>query len=44
MSKIRISEVTHATLRSLAAAGGQPMHAILDQAVEEYRRRLILGL
>jgi len=38
MSNVRISEATHATLRSLAAEGGQTMQAILDQAVEEYRR------
>ncbi|SRR5260370_42530190 len=39
MSTVRITETTHAALRSLAAEGGQTMQAVLDQAVEEYRRR-----
>lgn len=40
MSNVRISESTHATLRSLAAEGGESMQSVLDKAVEEYRRRL----
>ena len=40
MSNVRISESTHAALRSLAAEGGDTMQAVLDKAVEEYRRRL----
>jgi len=40
MSNVRISESTHATLRSLAAEGGETMQAVLDKAIEEYRRRL----
>jgi hypothetical protein len=39
MSNVRISESTHAALRSLATEHGQTMQAVLDQAVEEYRRR-----
>ena len=40
MSNVRISESTHTALRSLAAEGGETMQAVLDKAVEEYRRRL----
>jgi len=40
MSNVRISESTHAALSSLAAEGGVSMQAVLDKAVEEYRRRL----
>jgi predicted transcriptional regulator len=36
---VRISEETHQTLRELAARTGQPMQAIVDQAIEDYRRR-----
>jgi len=39
MSNIRITEATHAALRSLATKGGETMQAVLDKAVEEYRRR-----
>jgi hypothetical protein len=39
MSNVRISEPTHAALRCLAAEGGETMQAVLDKAVEEYRRR-----
>ena len=38
MSNVRISESTHDALRSLAAEGGETMQAVLDKAVEEYRR------
>lgn len=39
MSNVRISESTHAALRSLAAEGGETLQAVIDKAVEEYRRR-----
>jgi hypothetical protein len=39
MSNVRVSESTHAALLSLAAEGGESMQAILDKAVEEYRRQ-----
>ena len=39
MSNVRINESTHMVLRSLAAEGGETMQAVLDKAVEEYRRR-----
>jgi hypothetical protein len=39
MSNVRISESTHAALRSLAAEGGETMQAVLDRAVDEYRLR-----
>lgn len=35
---VRISEQTRATLRELAEKLGEPMHAVLEQAVEAYRR------
>jgi len=40
MSNIRVSESTHAALRSLASEGGETMQAVIDKAIEEYRRRL----
>jgi predicted transcriptional regulator len=39
MSNVRISEPIHATLRSLAAEAGESMQAVLERAVEDYRRR-----
>ena len=39
MTNVRISEDTHAALRSLAALEGATMQSVLDKAVEEYRRR-----
>jgi hypothetical protein len=36
---IRISQKAHLTLKELAARSGQPMQDILDQAIEEERRR-----
>jgi hypothetical protein len=39
MSNVRISESTHTALRDLAAEAGETMQAVLDKAVEEYRRR-----
>jgi predicted transcriptional regulator len=35
---VRVSEHTHELLRKLAAATGQPMQQVLEQAVERYRR------
>ena len=40
MSNVRVSESTHAALRSLANESGETMQAILDKAIEEYRCRL----
>lgn len=40
MSNVRVSESTHATLRSLAAESGETMQAVLDKAIEEYHCRL----
>jgi predicted transcriptional regulator len=39
MSNVRVSETTHAALRSLADEVGETMQAVLDKAVEDYRRR-----
>jgi hypothetical protein len=39
---LRISKQTRETLRRLAYDAGEPMQAILDRAVEEYRRRLMV--
>jgi predicted transcriptional regulator len=36
---VRVSEETRNVLRDLAARTGQPMQAILERAVEDYRRR-----
>ena len=40
-TNIRISE-SHETLRRLAGEEGRPMEAVLDQAVERYRRARFL--
>lgn len=40
MSTVRISEATRASLRSLAFEAGETMQAVIDKAVEDYRRRL----
>ncbi len=39
---VRISDETRRTLRELAARRGGSMQAVLDEAVEEYRRRRFL--
>jgi hypothetical protein len=39
MSNVRISEESHSTLRSLATEEGETLQAVLDRAIEEYRRR-----
>ncbi len=36
---VRISEQSHQHLRELAAQSGEPMQAILDTALEQYRRQ-----
>ncbi len=38
MTNVRISNDTHSTLRGLADVEGQSMQAVLDKAVECYRR------
>lgn len=40
---VRVSEVTRDLLRSLAAAEGKPMQAIVAAALEAYRRERFLG-
>lgn len=39
---VRISEQTHQALREIARAEDSSMQAVLDKAVEEYRRRRFL--
>ena len=35
---VRVTEHTHNILRELAAASGEPLQRVLEQAVEQYRR------
>jgi predicted transcriptional regulator len=35
---VRVTEHTHALLRELAAATGEPLQQVLEEAVERYRR------
>ena len=35
---VRVTEHTHALLRELAAATGEPLQQVLEDAVEQYRR------
>lgn len=35
---VRVSERTHQVLRELAAATGEPLQQVLEEAVERYRR------
>lgn len=42
-TKARISSTSHETLRRLAREEKQPMQAILDNAVERYRRARFLN-
>jgi predicted transcriptional regulator len=35
---VRVSERTHQVLRELAAAKGEPLQQVLEEAVERYRR------
>ncbi len=37
---VRVTEHTHTLLRELAAATGEPLKTVLEQAVEAYRREL----
>lgn len=39
---VRISEQTHHRLREMAAQSGEPMQAVLDKALEQYRRQKFL--
>lgn len=39
---VRVSEPTHRTLRQLSEQLGESMQGILDQAIEEYRRKRLL--
>ena len=39
---VRISEQAHRRLRELAAQSGEPMQAVLDKALEQYRRQEFL--
>ncbi len=39
---VRISEQSHRHLRELAAQSGEPMQAVLDKALEQYRRQRFL--
>lgn len=39
---VRVSAETHAKLKELAAHAGEPMPAVLDKAVEAYRRQKFL--
>ena len=41
-TQVRVSNSTHQTLRSLSAEVGESMQTILEQAVEQYRRRRFL--
>ena len=36
---VRVSEQSHSYLREMAAEYGEPMQAVLDRAVESYRRQ-----
>ncbi len=39
---IRISDTAHRVLKRLANDSGQPLHAVIDDAVEFYRRARVL--
>ena len=39
---VRVSEPTHRTLRELSEQLGESMQGILEQAVEDYRRKRML--
>ena len=41
-STMRISPTAHSTLRRLAALRGESMQAVLDEAIEQYRRKCFL--
>ena len=39
---VRISQAAHRTLRELARQSEKPMQAVLDEAIEQYRRQRFL--
>jgi hypothetical protein len=39
---VPISETSHKILLELASHRGEPIHALLDKAIEEYRRNRLL--
>jgi hypothetical protein len=39
---VRVSEKSYQVLQELAAQSGKPMQTILEQAIEEHRRRLFM--
>lgn len=39
MTSVRVDETTRDTLRQLAAESGEPMRAVLERAIECYRRQ-----
>ncbi|MGI8495872.1 MAG: toxin-antitoxin system protein [Pyrinomonadaceae bacterium] len=41
-TQVRVSTSTHQTLRSLSTEVGESMQTIIEQAVEQYRRRRFL--
>jgi hypothetical protein len=41
-SSIAISPIAHANLIQLAETVGEPVQAVLDKAIEEYRRQIFL--
>ena len=41
---VRVSEATHTLLREIAARTDRPMSAVIEAALEEYRRRLFWSL
>ncbi len=41
-TQVRVSNSTHQTLRSLSMEVGESMQTIIEQAVEQYRRRRFL--
>ncbi len=42
MSQVRVSENTHQLLRSLSTKEGKPMQDIIEQAIDDYRRKAFL--
>ena len=43
MANVRVSENLHQILRRLATIQGKSMQMILEQAVEEYRRKMFMA-
>ncbi|MBI1766162.1 MAG: toxin-antitoxin system protein [Acidobacteria bacterium] len=41
-TQVRISSATHQTLRHLSAEIGESMQTIIEEAIEQYRRRRFL--